>query len=187
MAGSGKFGTPWERMQLTNWSIAFWLASLWLPPPSPAGCSDLHAWEADLNADELGSRSDPLVTFKLNLPLLPGSGKSGTPCARMHCEYCSALFRLAVCAEPELPPDPVAELAVELVDELPPQPARATTQLAKTTAMAPAAPRRRVRRGGGFVFSVAWALLIIVIVCLRESTLLALEARCRKPVVTPGS
>jgi hypothetical protein len=103
-----------------------------------------------------------LVTIKVIEPLAFGSGKSGTPWARMHCENWAALVEFSDCDDAGVPLDPAAELPVVLFDELPPQPASATRELASTTAT-PAAPRRRAALRVDFVFALARTRLMFII------------------------
>lgn len=86
--GSGKFGTPFERMQAENFKACACCAALTVPPCPPPGCSDWQAFCAACICGELGSRSEPALALICS-ELPTGSGKSGTPCARMHSEYAS--------------------------------------------------------------------------------------------------
>lgn len=76
--GSGKFGTPWERMQ-----FAFVIASMRSLAEAGdacdvlAGSSGAHAWWADWNA------GDCISTPEKSKPSGVGSGNFGTPCERM--------------------------------------------------------------------------------------------------------
>jgi hypothetical protein len=82
----------------------------------------------------------------------------------MHCENCASLVEFAACADAGVPPDAAgAEPSVELLEELPPQAASATAELATTAATAPARPRRRIARGGDFVYLLLRTLLIFFI------------------------
>lgn len=92
-AGSGKFGSPWVRMHWENFSIAArWLADSAGGRP-PFGSFEWQAcialWNfGELTATPLTLREPPDPTFcwiwMPPVPLLPGSGKLGTPLARMH-------------------------------------------------------------------------------------------------------
>jgi hypothetical protein len=73
--GSGKLGTPWDRMHAAYWSAASCSAAEG-PPPVPWGNSVSHA----LTAAWYPGAS--LSTPAGNCP--PGSGKVETPCDRMH-------------------------------------------------------------------------------------------------------
>jgi hypothetical protein len=82
----------------------------------------------------------------------------------MHCENCASLSEFALCADAGVPTDAAgAELSVELLGELPPQPASAIAELVSTAATPPAHLRRRIRRGVDFTLSLAWTLLIFTI------------------------
>src|SRR5450755_4726103 len=88
--GSGKLGTPWERIHAEYFNASACACGPTVPFAAWAsGDSALHAASAATNCGELGSRSDPGVDVMSNPPLT-GSGKSGTPCARMHCAYFAA-------------------------------------------------------------------------------------------------
>jgi hypothetical protein len=85
--GSGKFVIPWARMHVAVFRP--WLSSPcccaglnWKLMPA---CRYWQAARAEENSAEL--RLIPLV---LMVPLLAGSGNSGTPCERMQCAYSSA-------------------------------------------------------------------------------------------------
>jgi hypothetical protein len=65
-----------------------------------------------MNFGELGSRSEPGVVLLISNPPLTGLGKSGTPCARMHCAYSNAF---GVAAAPAFADDaPVEAPAVSV-------------------------------------------------------------------------
>jgi hypothetical protein len=86
LVGSGKFGTPCPRMHLARVrNCSFRLSASLLDPLLP-GPSLAHACWADLNAGDwvsmsLGMKSPPVAL---------GSGKLGTPLARMHWAYLSS-------------------------------------------------------------------------------------------------
>jgi hypothetical protein len=79
LVGSAKLGTPWERMHLaTASSCDLRLADACWPPLPPA--KPAHACWAALNAGD-----SALIVFGIvSPPAALGSGKFGTPCARMH-------------------------------------------------------------------------------------------------------
>ncbi len=83
--GSGKFGTPFDRMQAEYFKACAFCASLIVPPDLPPGASVWQAFCAATNFGEVGSRSEPWLALSWS-ELPTGSGKSGTPCERMHCE-----------------------------------------------------------------------------------------------------
>src|SRR5665213_3937378 len=61
--GSGKFGTPFERMQAENFKACACCAALTVPPCPPPGCSDWQAFCAACICGELGSRSEPALAL----------------------------------------------------------------------------------------------------------------------------
>lgn len=85
LEGSGKFGTAWARMHVasaSNWSLLLCAepARALFPARLLQACSD------DLNAGD-----SVLMSFGMaSPPVALGSGKFGTPCARMHCAYLSS-------------------------------------------------------------------------------------------------
>jgi hypothetical protein len=85
LVGSGKPGTRCARMHLaspSNWSVPF--SDEPARPLFPARL--LHACSDDLNAGD-----SVLMSFGMaSPPVALGSGKFGTPCARMHCAYLSS-------------------------------------------------------------------------------------------------
>lgn len=127
--GSGKSGTPCARMHLAIASAAFCKpgADSAVEPPLP-GSWEWQVCIADWNAGALTGTPltvivwpDPVVCLAwIRMPPAPlpaGSGKFGTPCARMHFENAiGESFVTAVPAEPVEPVEPV-ELGVLL--ELP--------------------------------------------------------------------
>src|SRR5580704_1926469 len=115
--GSGKLGTPCERMHAAAFRYcACSEGVIWRFEPSPgpppdssllqASCADLK-WGLPVMAGVT-----PIATFT-SLPLVEifGSGKLGTPCARTHAEYATAWLP----GEAELPVPPLAPAAAELV------------------------------------------------------------------------
>src|SRR6202034_3532113 len=91
--GSGRFGTPCARMHATSFSTSPCSLVLSCPPAPepgpPPGSSLRHACWADLKC---GLPVMPDVTLTFTLTELPvaetcGSGKSGTPCARIQAPY----------------------------------------------------------------------------------------------------
>jgi hypothetical protein len=77
--GSGKSGWPSDRMHSANLSACWrWLADMAGANPS-FGTKPRHARWAERNAGDRVSL-EPIAI----LPLESGSGKSDTPCARMH-------------------------------------------------------------------------------------------------------
>src|SRR5271154_2885562 len=141
--GSGKFGTPCERMHAAafryrdcSWGVIWRFAPD--PGPPPPGSSLLQACWADL---KWGLPVIAGVTPIATLTPFPwveifGSGKLASPCERMHAEYATAWLP----GEDSPPPvDPAAvELVVDVVEvcvprlatpplgEVPPQPATST-------------------------------------------------------------
>ena len=101
--GSGKSGTPCERMQAENASrcccILANCCGLGCPP---FGSTFWQACCAARNFGEFGSIPDP-GPIEMPPPLL-GSGKFGTPCERMHAENlaASAVFNVRPAPPPEL-------------------------------------------------------------------------------------
>ena len=100
--GSGMPGTPCVRMHLANLSAA----RNWLPvartPPVPPGASRAHARLADLNAGV------PVPARLVGPPPSLGSGKLGTPCARMQSansiageEVREPVVLLGLCEDPQ--------------------------------------------------------------------------------------
>jgi hypothetical protein len=75
--GSGMPGTPCVRTHLANLSAARNWVSVDRTPPLPPGASRAHARLADLNAGV------PVSATLVEPPPPFGSGKLGTPCARM--------------------------------------------------------------------------------------------------------
>jgi hypothetical protein len=89
--GSGKFGTPRERMHRANLNIACCCAAVGClaVDSAPFGWSLRHARAARLNRGESTSIPDS-TSFRGSrriCPVPPGSGKFGTPWLRMHAEY----------------------------------------------------------------------------------------------------
>jgi len=111
LVGSEKLGTPWARMHFaseSNWSLRLCEA----PGEPVGGCANRpHARSAALNAGE----SVLMLLGITSPPVARGSGKVGTPCARMHCAYFSS--------GPPLAAAPPGMLA------LPPQAASNTPQI----------------------------------------------------------
>lgn len=97
--GSGKFGTPWERMHWENWSALVFSAALWAGAMFPSGLYFLHACSAAWKVDEWVLM--PEAEMALRKPRLGlGSGKSRTPWERMHCANCSCCDWLTSPEEP---------------------------------------------------------------------------------------
>ena len=87
--GSGKSGTPCDRMHCANFSslARFPDPEFAVPPPRRLE----HACLADWYCGEFWSTPSPAVMLNPTDPFCTvGSGKSGTPCDRMHAAYCSA-------------------------------------------------------------------------------------------------
>src|ERR1700683_839285 len=149
--GSGKFGTPCERMHAAAFryrdcseGVIWWFEP---DPGPPPGSSLLQACWADL---KWGLPVIAGVTPIATLPPWPwveifGSGKLATPCERMQAEYATAWLP----GEDELPDPPLDPAAVELVDvldacdprlatplvgELPPQPVTSTLRAMRAAA-----------------------------------------------------
>src|SRR5438034_9381841 len=86
-SGSGKFGTPCERMQAEKRrSCSCSFACSAGDGALPAGMSFLHARCADRNCGESGLIPLPGPTETLKSPPLEGSGKFRIPCERMQAE-----------------------------------------------------------------------------------------------------
>ena len=84
--GSAKLGTPCERMHLASASNCSLLLSDDVPRP-PGLCASLaQARRADLKAGAFVLMSLGMISPPVEL----GSGKFGTPCARMHCASLSS-------------------------------------------------------------------------------------------------
>jgi hypothetical protein len=127
--GSGKLGTPCERM---HWAILSAFARIAVMPPGgplpPCGSFELQACDADWNAGAL--TGTPLTVIVWPEParceawictppplLAVGSGKLGTPCERIQLANAIPLD----CADADAPEPLVLELDLEL-----PQPAIST-------------------------------------------------------------
>lgn len=101
--GSGKLGTPWERMH-----FAFVIASrrslaeAGEPCAVLAGCSDAHAWWADWNAGDWVSMPERSKPSGL------GSGNLGTPFERMQSANLTAVLETLAAAVLDLLADPQA-------------------------------------------------------------------------------
>lgn len=123
--GSGKFGTPWRRMQAAFWSMPRRCAADSFGRPLLSG-PNLHALAAAVKAGPLNVMP-PTVIVELPGILLTdsatppdpftGSGNVRMPCARMHSEAASA------CGSEALVPVPACGIAAEPV---PPQAATAS-------------------------------------------------------------
>lgn len=106
--GSGKFGTPWERMH-----FAFVIASrrslaeAGEPCTVLADCTDAHAWWADWNA------GDWVSTPERSKPPGVGSGKLGTPFERMQSANLTAVLEALAAAVLDFP-DPQAPMTSAL-------------------------------------------------------------------------
>ncbi len=95
--GSGNFGSPCERIQPENLSIRVCILACWaVLGARPFGRSFRQALWADWNCDELGST--PSLELNVSAPWLSGSGKLGTPCARMQEE--NAMPEPRICTRP---------------------------------------------------------------------------------------
>jgi hypothetical protein len=133
LVGSGKFATPCARMHLA--SVSSWSLRLSDGGPRPAGgCASFpqDCW-ADLNAGDW-----VLMSFgTTSPPVALGSGKFGTPWARMHCAYASS-------------GPPLARVPLGLLED--PQ---AAIAVAQTTAAN--AADKRLAVGLGWVL-VAWSM-----------------------------
>jgi hypothetical protein len=136
--GSGKFGTPCERMHVASRSSCERDIVLVCPdPPARPGSSDWQAFCAISKAGVFLS-SGGIVSC----PLLDGSGKSETPCERMHrANFTASASTLGEFggAPAETPsPPPADELEPPpvgvVVGEEPPQPASASAALAAMAA-----------------------------------------------------
>ena len=127
--GSGMPGTPCVRMHLANLSAARnWLSVDRTPPLAP-GASRAHARLADLNAGV------PVSATTLVEPPPPfGSGKLGTPCARMQSANSTAGEEVP---EPVVPLGPCED----------PQAASATAQTASAARGRKGSIRRSTVRG----------------------------------------
>ena len=133
--GSGKSGTPCDRMHCANFSslARFPDPEFAVPPPRrPA-----HACRADWYCGEFWSTPSPAVMLNPTDPFCTvGSGKFGTPCDRMHAAYSSA----------SASPDTVADADAEADDapaspgptDPPEHPAASTPVTASATASGPA-------------------------------------------------
>jgi hypothetical protein len=87
--GSGKSGTPCDRMHCANFSslARFPDPEFAVPPPRRLE----HACRADWYCGEFWSTPSPAVMLNPTDPFCTvGSGKFGTPCDRMHAAYSSA-------------------------------------------------------------------------------------------------
>ena len=102
--GSGKFVTPCARMHLENLSAFCSACLIWAA--DGLGRRDWHAFDAAWNVGEFGSI--PLLDEIWVAPVLVGSGKFFTPCARMQLANLSASCRLPV-------PDVFCAVAAALV------------------------------------------------------------------------
>ncbi len=113
--GSGKLGTPCERMQRAHRTSAAIFGEGGVEGCAPAGSNAWHAWLADLYVGLLGFRSLPGPASMENATPPPGgvlgSGKSETPWLRIHREY-ARNFALVdpepAFPEPFEPPQPAA-------------------------------------------------------------------------------
>jgi hypothetical protein len=123
IVGSGKFDTPCARMQLDIASASARILALCAADGTPPfGMNLRHVCIADWNAgaltatpSTLSDAPDPARWLdwiaKPPLPLLPGSGKLGTPLARMHFANAIGEFVVAEAKEAEEAGDlPGAEL-----------------------------------------------------------------------------
>src|SRR5579862_4376730 len=118
--GSGKLVTPWARMHSASLSSSCLRASDPRPPRGPPpGRSLKHTRWAAWNAGDAGLTPEPAWIW-MPPPPEPGSGKFGTPCARMHSE--------------NLRPESCLLLAFELPEPPEPQAARSSAQASATTA-----------------------------------------------------
>lgn len=86
--GSGKLGTPCKRMHLENLSAAVCADAVIFGGVFGPG---IRCWHASCARwDDGDCRSRPELGVSSILPFVPGSGKCGTPCDRMHAEYWTA-------------------------------------------------------------------------------------------------
>ena len=85
LAGSGKSFTPFSRTHSANLRAADCCFGLRFPLKAPGGARSLHASTAFFHT--AGLTSIP----KAKSPFASGSGKWGTPCARMHSASFTAL------------------------------------------------------------------------------------------------
>jgi hypothetical protein len=126
--GSGKFRTPWERMQCAFATIAS-IRACEIPAVAPRPPSDRHVFVAAWNAGPLKLMpstvtEELLGDFAIEKPSPPGpkvgSGKFGTPWARMHLASATCGFGVELCVD--------TVFGVEL-----PHAARAAAQLTAAT------------------------------------------------------
>jgi hypothetical protein len=93
--------TPCERMHCAycSRSVKSWAAACAVGAPPL-----MYFWHACWAAWNVGESGSTLPALRLNSPFAFGSGKSFTPCERMHCAYCNAdpESLLDGCADPEL-------------------------------------------------------------------------------------
>ena len=101
--GSGKLGTPWERMHFAFVTASSRsLAETGEPCAVLAGSSDAHAWWADWNA------GDRVSMPERSKPSGLGSGNLGTPFDRMQSANLTAVLETLAAAVLDLPADPQA-------------------------------------------------------------------------------
>src|SRR5436190_7985639 len=87
LTGSGKSFTPWSRTHWANLKLADCCLGVRFPDNVPGGCSALQALVACFHTAGL------TLTPYWNWFFGSGSGKSLTPCARMHSANFTALSR----------------------------------------------------------------------------------------------
>src|ERR1700691_6322655 len=111
--GSGKLGTPWERMHAESFSAcssrALCCAGL---GADPAGAYLLHAFSAAFHWGDCGFGPWPFWPWIWMWPSV-GSGNSGAPWVRMHCANSTSFCCAAALDSPDsgVPPlDPPAGL-----------------------------------------------------------------------------
>ena len=85
LTGSGKSFTPFSRMHSANLRLAVCCLGLRFELREPGGCRALHALTAFVHTVTV------TLTPYSKSPFAFGSGKSRTPCARMHSANFTAL------------------------------------------------------------------------------------------------
>ena len=139
VVGSGRFGTPWERMHRANFRSSVSCCRCWAWDGAWYGH---RRWQARwaVWSRELLTPSCSMSSLGI-CPLLSGSGKFGMPWERMHREKATGIGEFADPPAFGEPPDPVDDgLALH---------AAASTAAAAMTVMTPAARARRGQGGRG--------------------------------------